>query len=709
MQSTACGLAATGVKVANRDRPGDATPTRRRRPPIPDAHAGTRPLWPAAALTAVVALVGVVSFRTLADAPALGMQADLLDDGKQALTWVMPGGYAAEAGLRRGDVVQPAPVPLGSSAWSALRVVEGPRAGQVVALTRRWPVTADLVLVFVGLAFLAAGLIVYLRASDRPAANLFTVASGAFAITLVALPAIGDCEPWALLLEWVGSKVAMATFALFLLSTPALRWRPLRRLVVLAPIPILTFYAYTLAAGPELYPVVKGLGYSYIAVSTVIGVAAMLWPFIRREPPEHRRFWPVLLCSGAACAIYLCTVVLPYIAFRRYLLPMEIAIGGLALIPIGFVWAMVRYPLMGVALGPWPVLRTVFETMTDAVFVVGREGQLVHASRAGLALLGISGARQSRATFHELAAPLGTSGSDDASWSEPILSRVLAGEVVRDEEQELRLPGGKSVWMSVSGTPIVGERGQVNMAVLACRDVTERRVAEQQLLRQQRAVGILQERERLARELHDSLGQVLGFVSTQAQAVRALLARGDTAAADACLARLVAVAQEAHADVREYILGVTALVSPERGLLSSLEQYLQRFGQNYGLRAEIVAPESLTEARLDPAVEVQLLRIIQEALSNVRKHARAPDVRVVFAVEGDRLRVLVEDDGLGFDPERVGARDGQSFGLRVMRERAEEVGGSVEVLSAPGQGTRVTVLVPLARDGRDGTDEGSAG
>jgi signal transduction histidine kinase len=170
--------------------------------------------------------------------------------------------------------------------------------------------------------------------------------------------------------------------------------------------------------------------------------------------------------------------------------------------------------------------------------------------------------------------------------------------------------------------------------------------------------------------------------------------------ADAHLARLAVIAQDAHTDVREYILSVKVALSPERGFFSALDQYLRRFEQHYEIQTGWINPDDLAEGALEPVVEVQLLRIIQEALSNVRKHAAARQVEVSFASQGDQALVTVEDDGQGFDPAsrlRLWGRAGEGahFGLCIMRERAEAVGGSLQVRSAPGQGTKVIVQVPL--------------
>jgi signal transduction histidine kinase len=226
-------------------------------------------------------------------------------------------------------------------------------------------------------------------------------------------------------------------------------------------------------------------------------------------------------------------------------------------------------------------------------------------------------------------------------------------------------------------------------------DVTDQREAQAREIEQQRALATLQERDRVARELHDGLGQVLGYAKMQAQAARGLLALQEWTKADEHLAQLVAVAQDAHADVREYILGSRAGDAAELELLPSLEEYLRRFRTTYGIAVNLeVAPE-LAALAIEPMAGAQLLRILQESLTNVRKHAQARSVRIGLAACDGRAEVVVEDDGRGFDPGQLEFAEANTFGLRFMRERASEVGGTVEVRPVPGQGTRVVISVPL--------------
>jgi signal transduction histidine kinase len=164
------------------------------------------------------------------------------------------------------------------------------------------------------------------------------------------------------------------------------------------------------------------------------------------------------------------------------------------------------------------------------------------------------------------------------------------------------------------------------------------------------------------------------------------------------LAQLVAVAQEAHADVRAYILEARSDIVAEAGFCVALTQYLRRFGEIYGLATELTVALEVVDDTLEPMVAVQLLRIIQEALTNARKHAGGQHVHINLSQMENTLTASVQDDGTGFDPVSLEAHSGQKFGLSVMRERAAEIGGSVQIVSAPGAGTQVVICVPLRKE-----------
>ncbi len=119
------------------------------------------------------------------------------------------------------------------------------------------------------------------------------------------------------------------------------------------------------------------------------------------------------------------------------------------------------------------------------------------------------------------------------------------------------------------------------------------------------------------------------------------------------------------------------------------------FSQANGIETELVIPDPYPELSLSPMVEVQVLRIVQEAFTNIRKHPRAKKVILTLSGNTDRLELSIQDDGIGFDSGRLNCSS-SSFGLGIISARAKDIGGSVAVQSNPGQGTRIVVVVPCS-------------
>jgi len=216
----------------------------------------------------------------------------------------------------------------------------------------------------------------------------------------------------------------------------------------------------------------------------------------------------------------------------------------------------------------------------------------------------------------------------------------------------------------------------------------------EQLMDDERRMAVLEERERLAGEMHDSLAQVLGYVHLKAQNTKRVLGRQDVAKAMEEVEDIASLAHEAYIDVREAILGLRETVSPVGGIAGTLRQYLQKFSRHAKVLAELVV-EGDQVPQFSPEAEVQLIRVIQEALTNVRKHAGADRAWVRIRRHNGEVNVNIEDNGAGFDPALVRA-NGQHFGVRIMRERVETVGGRFEIESCPGSGTKVRIYLPLA-------------
>ena len=216
------------------------------------------------------------------------------------------------------------------------------------------------------------------------------------------------------------------------------------------------------------------------------------------------------------------------------------------------------------------------------------------------------------------------------------------------------------------------------------------------LYRKLRYVSALEEQSRLARELHDQLAQTLGYMNIKTSMTDELLAQDKVGEARASLQELKAVTKNVYIDVREGIFNLRTSASTYMGFLPYLRGYLVEYRQNYGLNVHLFANVS-DELDLSPEIANQLMRIVQEALTNVRKHAAASEVTVRCVVKEETLRVEITDNGSGFD-RQVDAqvlREDQHFGLQIMQERAESVGGKVYYESQTGVGTKVIVEVPM--------------
>lgn len=209
------------------------------------------------------------------------------------------------------------------------------------------------------------------------------------------------------------------------------------------------------------------------------------------------------------------------------------------------------------------------------------------------------------------------------------------------------------------------------------------------------AFAVTEERLRIAREMHDGMAQVVAYVNTKAQAVQAYMAKGHHDVASQQLDELAKASRDVYHEIREGILALRTGLGPDQPLAQSLAEYIERWEEQSGIHADmqIEGCPSLT-----PLAELQLLRILQEALSNVRKHARADRAKVRLAQHNGKIYAEVQDNGHGFDQETIHREGFPRFGLAIMRERAQSIGADLSIQSAPGEGTRVSVEVPVIRD-----------
>jgi signal transduction histidine kinase len=204
------------------------------------------------------------------------------------------------------------------------------------------------------------------------------------------------------------------------------------------------------------------------------------------------------------------------------------------------------------------------------------------------------------------------------------------------------------------------------------------------LFERSRELTVVEERNRLARDLHDSVAQTLFSLSLTAEAA---LSRSQNGGATDELLRVRDLARDALNEVRSIVFELRPADLAADGLVPTLAKHADVLGRVFGQRIEV---DVRSDNRLDPSDELELFRIVQEAMSNALKHARASRIDVEIDLAATPPRVAIRDDGIGFDPADVGARS-RHLGLTSMEERARTIRGRLAIDSHAGAGTTVTV------------------
>jgi len=209
----------------------------------------------------------------------------------------------------------------------------------------------------------------------------------------------------------------------------------------------------------------------------------------------------------------------------------------------------------------------------------------------------------------------------------------------------------------------------------------------------ERLLAVMEERNIIGNELHDSLAQSLVSMRLQIKMLGETLHKKDIRGAQNEVRRLNAAIDEAHDSLRELLSNFRTRMD-ERGLVPAIEDLVRRFIDDTGI--SLFFQNEALEYSLSPFQEVQIFRIIQEALTNIRKHSNACNVRILLQnSENKYFNVLIEDDGLGFMEPMSTTRPGENIGLTIMRERATRLQGDLDIESEPGEGTRIKLSCPI--------------
>jgi signal transduction histidine kinase/DNA-binding NarL/FixJ family response regulator len=252
------------------------------------------------------------------------------------------------------------------------------------------------------------------------------------------------------------------------------------------------------------------------------------------------------------------------------------------------------------------------------------------------------------------------------------------------------------ITFSVTFILLNGQRTNIEVQALTndlLKAAADRQQAEEDLYQKRLQMIALEERERMGRDLHDGLGQSISFLNMQMQTAQSLIREQNTSSLSQMVERMSQIVSDANADVRRYILGLRTATKTNIDLYSALITDLKGFETAWKIETRFSPPTGDIPA-LSDMVKDQILRIVQEALTNIRKHAQAKRVEIFASQVEDALTFIINDDGRGFDLQNT-SDDSAHFGLKIMRERAELFGGKLELRSEPGKGTQVLIYVPF--------------
>ncbi len=264
--------------------------------------------------------------------------------------------------------------------------------------------------------------------------------------------------------------------------------------------------------------------------------------------------------------------------------------------------------------------------------------------------------------------------------------------------------GFENFGVTVFGSPVEGVFGpdyQDLLVALCNQGVVALQNAQlyQSLMEEKERIVAVEEdaRKKLARDLHDGPTQSIAAIAMRTNYVRALLEKRPEEVPEE-LARIEELARRTTKEIRQMLFTLRPLILETQGLCAALEQYIAKRAETDPLPIHLEAQESVDQL-LDRDQQGMAFYIIEEAMSNTRKHARAHNIWIRLKIEGNAFVAEVEDDGVGFDTSVLddGYERRGSLGMLNMRERAELAGGRLEVRSAPGQGTRVILRIPLER------------
>lgn len=276
-----------------------------------------------------------------------------------------------------------------------------------------------------------------------------------------------------------------------------------------------------------------------------------------------------------------------------------------------------------------------------------------------------------------------------------LVKGILKGEIIKIPlVSKEKLIGSLTIVNDDNGANEWFDTEQQWLEVIGCQLGTL--IEQMDTYRQFQNVAILQERERVSQELHDNLSQFVGTMRLLAERIVDDLRRDDLSRIEEDAESLETISRDAYASIREEMMGLRYIQDPNQEIVTTIQDYVERFQRQWNIETVFKILNFDDGSSIEPRRGIQLFRIIQESLTNARRHAQATQVVVTLEMKDDILIARVNDNGVGFDTQGI---PDIKLGLRIMRERACDIGGIVRVVSTLGIGTTVIIEVPLGSIG----------
>lgn len=319
-----------------------------------------------------------------------------------------------------------------------------------------------------------------------------------------------------------------------------------------------------------------------------------------------------------------------------------------------------------------PIAReTIIEKISSGIIVVDIQNRILDINLKATELLGCNKKKSIEKNLTDISTKLSTT------------IKVMIEKNLNRKEISYR----QKYFYEINLTPLKDYRNDLVARVILINDITEEKLVQNQLLKQQSEIATMKERERMARDLHDNLGQILSFISIQAQAINHEIDKDNQALAKEYLTKLIKITQEAHQDVREYVYKIRNNPCHERPILKILLEIIEDFKNTSEIKTIVDIPDKINDIISKVESKNHLSNILKEALNNIIKHSNATLVTISFEIKEDNYQLIIEDNGEGFDI----SKHNHSSGLNIMKERASLLDGRLEVESKLEEGTKVTV------------------